>query len=631
VTPDPVHRRLAWSAARVALVYVVLGALWIGFSDRAAFALVEDPAVLTRIQTWKGWFFVLGSGVVIFILTRQAIQAYSDRERSERRLGMILDTVPSRILWKDESGRALGCNVRFARDAGLNDLGDVRGRTVDQIQGLAGAPEVLEAEGRVLETGRAVLEAQCVSTSGSHEARWIRYSVVPLSRGGGGSGGTLLCYDDVTEETRARQQLRQAQKMNEIGQLTSGLAHDFRNVLSVIRANAELVAEGALDPDEAREALQEIDGAARGATQMVTRLLGLGRRTEAVMVPTDLAEVLGGLSAMFSRLLTPTFPYSLEVKGEPSPVLADPTSVEQILLNLVTNARDAMGTGGAIRVEVREVVLDRIEGEGTVGVGRDPARFWTPPGQAQLRPGRYVAITVTDEGPGIPADTLPSVFQPFFTTKAPQGGTGLGLAMVHALMEQQNGAVQVRTAPGAGTAMRILFPVGGQQQPMAAETLVRASREVPEGPALSQAGSPVPRGGPVLVVDDLPDLRRTIARVLRRHGWRVVEAVNGAEALAILEGGEESFSLVISDLTMPVLGGLELYRELRSRGLEIPFAVMSGLAELGEVASNEEEASLPFISKPWTAAGLVGRVQALTGSPGSSSGSGGEGGPGSGG
>jgi two-component system, cell cycle sensor histidine kinase and response regulator CckA len=629
VTLDPNRHRLAWSAARVALAYVVLGALWIGFSDRAVFALVEDPALLTRIQTWKGWFFVLGSGVLIFVLTRRAIQAYTDRERSERRLGAILDTVPSRILWKDESGRALGCNARFSRDLGLEDPGDVRGRTVDQIQGVAGVPEVLEAEGRVLETGRAVLDAECVSTSGASEARSIRYSVVPLSGEGGGSDGTLLCYDDITEETRAQQHLRQAQKMNEIGQLTSGLAHDFRNVLSVIRANAELVAEGAVGPEEAREALHEIDGAARGATRMVTKLLGLGRRTEAVLVPTDLAAVVGGLSAMFSRILTPAYPYSLDVKGEPSPVLADPPSVEQILLNLVTNARDAMETGGAIRVEVGEVVVDRIEAEGTIGADRDPSEFWTPPGQVQFQPGRYVAVTVVDEGPGIPSDTLPSVFQPFFTTKAPQGGTGLGLAMVHALMEQQNGAVQVRTAPGAGTAMRILFPVAGRQQSIAGETLARAPREVPESPAKTRGGSPGSRGGPVLVVDDLPELRRTIARVLRRHGWRVVEAADGADALAALEKAEEPFSLVISDLTMPVMGGLDLYRELRSRGLEVPFAVTSGLAELGEVASNEAEASLPFISKPWTAAELVDLVRALTGSSGSSDGSGGEQGPGS--
>jgi two-component system, cell cycle sensor histidine kinase and response regulator CckA len=621
---DPNRRRLAWSAARVAFVYVVLSALWIGFSDRVVFALVDDPAALTRIQTWKGWFFVLGSGALIYLLTRQAIQAFTDRERSERRLGLILDTVPSRILWKDRSGRALGCNVRFARDAGLDDPREVRGLTVDEIQGVAAVGRVLEAESQVLETGRAVLDLECAYRTVSDDVQWIRFSVVPLVGGGGRPGGTLLCYDDVTEQTRAQEQLRQAQKMNEIGQLTSGLAHDFRNVLSVIQANAELVAEGALETDEARGALQEIDGAARGANQMVTKLLGLGRRAEVVMVPTDLAEVVGGLSAMFSRFLTPAYSYSVEVKGKPSHVLTDPSAVEQILLNLVTNARDAMEAGGAIRVEVEEVEAGDPDGseegsETTLTQGR--SGFWTAQGREPLRPGRYVAITVTDEGPGIPSDILPSVFQPFFTTKAPQGGTGLGLAMVHSLMEQQKGAVQVRSAPGDGTAMRVIFPVTVSEGPTAAEVLSGASREALEPPMPEEAGSHPSGAGAVLVVDDLPGLRRTISRVLRRHGWRVVEAEHGEAALAVLEEGSESFSLVVSDLTMPIMGGLDLYRELRSRGVQIPFALTSGLAELEEVASNKEEASIPFIPKPWTAADLVERVRALTGGPAPSPGS----------
>jgi two-component system, cell cycle sensor histidine kinase and response regulator CckA len=193
--------------------------------------------------------------------------------------------------------------------------------------------------------------------------------------------------------------------------------------------------------------------------------------------------------------------------------------------------------------------------------------------------------------------------------------------MVHSLMEQQKGAVQVRSAPGDGTAMRVIFPVTVSEGPTAAEVLSGASREALEPPMPEEAGSHPSGAGAVLVVDDLPGLRRTISRVLRRHGWRVVEAEHGEAALAVLEEGSESFSLVVSDLTMPIMGGLDLYRELRSRGVQIPFALTSGLAELEEVASNKEEASIPFIPKPWTAADLVERVRALTGGPAPSPGS----------
>jgi len=599
--PDSTKRRVEWSALRVTLIYVVLGALWIAFSDRAVFSLVDDPETLTRIQTWKGWFFVLASGLVVYALTRSALRAFAERKKADRHARLVLDTIPSRVAWRDREGRYLGCNGAFTREVGLEDPEDVVGLEEEELPTPLETPEMAADTREVLGGGNPVLGREYVATAADDQLRWFRSSVVPLPGPGGGIMGTLHSWDDITREVEARAQLRHAQKVQELGQLTSGVAHDFNNVLSVIGANVELLMDQRLDEGEGRETVQEIREATRSAAQMVKTLLGLSRRADLEIVPTDLDALVQRLSAMFSRLLTPAYSYELSVKDGLPPALADPAMVEQAILNLITNARDAMENGGVLRVEVDEVVLPESSVGGVAGVGEDG--FWAPPSPRPPAPGRYAAISVSDEGPGIPRASLPSIFQPFYTTKKRGAGTGLGLAMVQGLTEQQGGTVQVRSTPGAGTTMRILLPMTDEAIPGDGAE----GRPDPGEPREDQ----VPATGTILVVDDQADLRRTMGRVLRRYGWEVAEAPDGLAALKALENAETQFVLVLSDLTMPRMGGLELYREMRRREIRVPFAVTSGLSELEELASDEEAAELPFIPKPWTPSELVRRIREL--------------------
>ena len=599
--PDPTKRRTEWSALRVAFIYVILGSLWIAFSDRAVFSLVDDPETLTRIQTWKGWFFVLASGLVVYALTRSALRAFAEREKADRHVRLVLDTIPSRVAWRDREGRYLGCNGAFAREVGFEAPEDVVGLEEAELPTPLETAEMAADAREVLVGGKPVLGGEYVTSTPDDELRWFRSSVVPLPGPGGGIMGTLHSWDDITREVDARAQLRQAQKVQEIGQLTSGVAHDFNNVLSVIGANVDLLVEGAVEEEGVQETLKEVQQATRSATQMVKTLLGLSRRADLEIVPTDLGALVRRLSAMFSRLLTQAFTYELSVAEGSPRAMADPTMVEQTILNLVTNARDAMKKGGVLRVEVDEVVLPESSVAGVAAVNEDG--FWTPPSPRPPAPGRYVAISVSDDGPGIPRTSFPSIFQPFYTTKKRGAGTGLGLAMVQGLTEQQEGTVQVRSAPGAGTTMRILVPATDKAIPGAGP----GGDTGPGDPGQDD----VPATGTILVVDDQADLRRTMGRVLRRYGWEVAEAPDGLAALEALENEEKGFALVLSDLTMPRMGGMELYREIRRRKILVPFAVTSGLFELEELASDEEAAELPFIPKPWTPSELARRIREL--------------------
>lgn len=590
-------------------VYLLLGSLWIFFTDRALLSLIENPETLTRLQTVKGWVFIVGSALLVYALVRGSLGAVARMERAGRRQAALLDAIPSRVAWRDRSGHYLGCNLPFARDVGLESHEAIRGLTDEELPRSLGS-EGIEADLRQAETeGVPSVGRESVTGAPSGATRRLRYSVIPVLDADRGIEGTILCFDDVTEQAAQREQLRQAQKMNEIGQFTTGVAHDFNNVLSVIRANADLVAENDMGQAEILEAVGEIRTAAEGAHRMVSRLLGLARRAEAEVERTDVAALVGDVVPVLSRLLTSAYPVEYEVVGSPPRAMVDPRTVEQALMNLATNARDAMKGGGRIMVRVEAVEL----GSGSAApTGGDPGNegFWSPPSPLAVSPGTYVAVTVTDRGPGIDAEVLPSIFKPFFTTKERGAGTGLGLPMVQGLMEQQGGAVQVRSRPGEGTTMRLLLPAsedGEGAEPAGdspAETIVAAPDSVVAAPDSIVAA-------PVLIVDDQPELRRTLGRVLRRYGWAVVEASDGVEALELFES-DERFSLVLSDLTMPRMGGLELYRALRERGVDVPFAVTSGMSELEAVARSDEEGALPFLPKPWTVPELLEAVRAWT-------------------
>lgn len=421
------------------------------------------------------------------------------------------------------------------------------------------------------------------------EAHWLRRDGTPITvrlsgrvirSAEGKLEGFEVVVEDLTERKGLEEQLRQAQKMEAVGQLTGGIAHDFNNVLSVILLNADIL-RIALEEGEMPEVgdLDCIINAARKAAAITRKLLTFSRQAELSPTVTGLDGVLDGLEPMLRTLLPESVALRLAPNLSGTPVRVDPGSVEQILMNLVANSRDAIPDGGTVRISLEEATLDEEY------CGR----------HSYVKPGRYVCLEVSDTGTGMDEETQKRVFDPFFTTKAPSSGTGLGMAMVYGLTKQQGGHVHLYSQVGKGTSVRLYFPVQASGEPEAAVEI--------GAPGVS------PAAGTVLLVEDEENLRLTTTKALQRAGYQVLAAEDGHEALEFYEANAERIDLILSDLILPKMNGSQLYRKLVDRHGPVRFVLTSGysVGHLEEMDPIVE--SLPFVRKPWTLEDLLSAVQ----------------------
>jgi len=384
---------------------------------------------------------------------------------------------------------------------------------------------------------------------------------------------------DVTRERELEAQLQQSQKLEAVGHLTGGIAHDLNNLLSVVMSNAEMLILGLGDHPELLASASDLHAAGRRAARTVKQLLGFSRTARLELEPVDLPRLVKELSSLISRLIPETIRVELAAGVRVPPVMADPNAVEQMVVNLITNARDAMPMGGTLSIEV--------------GLAeRTPE---TVRGYPEARPGTYVWVSVSDTGVGMDEATQRKIFEPFFTTKPAASGTGLGLAVTYGLVRQQGGHIEVVSAPGSGTRAVLFFPA-------AAGVARKEEKSASRAPSLSRGA-----GETLLVVEDEAPLRRTAIRVLERYGYHVLTAQDGEEALQLarLHGGQ--LALVICDMVMPHVDGPTLLKTLRHEGHTVPFVFTSGYAE-----GSSREGAVPgrcrFLPKPWTIDGLVTTV-----------------------
>jgi PAS domain S-box-containing protein len=424
------------------------------------------------------------------------------------------------------------------------------------------------------------------------EAQWkrkdgtpvlVRLSGRPVRR----SGGEIECYEmiveDVTDRKALEEQLRQAQKMEAIGQLASGIAHDFNNILTVILANADIIERGMpADRPELTEDLGDLRRAARRGSDMVRKLLGYSRRGMLSVHPVNLSDSIAGLLPMLRRLIPEHIEIRFEARTAEAIVRADEGAIEQILLNLATNARDAMPEGGMLELEV---------GRDLVGPRDVPLADW---GAA----GEFVVVSVKDTGHGMDAATRQRLFEPFFTTKPPGVGTGLGMAMVYGLVKQLGGFIDVHSAPGKGTQVVLYLPVGESSDTM-------SDRLPPPVPA-DRAGTET-----ILLVEDEPAIRRSAKRLLERNGYTVLVAGDGDEALKMFADQESRIDLVISDVVMPKVGGPQLYETLKQRKEGLRFLFTSGYTRRDVRESGAIDPRVPFVQKPWDVDEFLHRVRVV--------------------
>ena len=381
---------------------------------------------------------------------------------------------------------------------------------------------------------------------------------------------------DVTDETARREeletaqvQLRQAQKMESLGQLTGGVAHDFNNLLTPILGSLDLLGRADTLTDRQKRLVRGALEAAERARLLVQRLLAFARRQPLQPGPVDLATLLDGLKELITSTVGPQIAVTLEVASDLPPAVADANQLELALLNLAVNARDAMPDGGAL-------TLCADPAEPPVDVPTD------------LAAGRYLRLAVVDTGTGMDADTAARAVEPFFSTKGVGKGTGLGLSMVHGLASQLGGGLRLRTRPGGGTRVELFLPV--------AETAVVESAAVAGAVVLMQSGR-------VLLVDDEESVRAATADMLATLGFEVATAVDATEALDLLG---DDIDLLVTDHLMPGMTGADLAREARRRRPDLRVLLISGYAALDQVPPD-----LPRLAKPFRVAELARALETL--------------------
>lgn len=497
--------------------------------------------------------------------------------QSQQMLRTILDTVPQRIFWKDTRSVYAGCNKPFANDSGFAEPSEVAGKTDYDTKSASTADLNRADDQKIMESGQARLNYEEPQVRADGKAGWRRTSKVPLYDENEKVVGVLGTYEDITEFKQLEEQLRHAQKMDAFGQLAAGVAHDFNNVLTVILGNLSLLRLGMTSKADEIVAINQSIAASERAAGLVRQLLMFGRRQMMQPKPLDLNKVVEGVAKMLQRLVGENITLEIRCRRATSPVQADANMLEQALINLAVNSRDAMPRGGKLLIEIDTVTVTN------------------PPGESRP-PGQFVRCRVADTGGGIAPDYLPHIFEPFFTTKDVGKGTGLGLATVFGIVQQHNGWIKAESELGRGTEFEIYLP-----------------RLAQEAPAQSEPNPETPTSGgseTILLVEDENPVRELMHELLSQQGYKIHEAASGREALNLWPNLRNSVDLLVTDMVMPGgVGGDELADKLRREKPGLKVIYCSGYSEAALSKNFELASDTDFLSKPFPPQKLLQRVR----------------------
>jgi PAS domain S-box-containing protein len=499
-------------------------------------------------------------------------------QRTTQTLQTLIDASPLAIMTLDSGGKVRSWNHAAEGMFGW-PANEAIGIVVPFVppEGMDGFRQSLQ---RVL-SGEALTGLQVVRRRRDGTSIDVRVCAAPTRDPDGSIDGVIALVEDVTERKNLGEQLRQAQKMEAIGQLTGGIAHDFNNLLTIVITNAALLA-GEIAPDRAdmRAELSELQRAALRGVELVRKLMAFSRRRSVELQAIDLGQVVSDATNDLRRLLPASVEVSVQVeKAVPLSITGDVGAIDQILFNLATNARDAMPDGGTLRLAVHRAWLDE-EHRRTRGWGN---------------PGEYIVIAVSDTGSGMSKEVQARAFEPFFTTKEVGKGTGLGMAMVYGLVTQHRGYADLYSEAGRGTTVRLYFPA--------------VADPVRDSVAAQDDIEPVGGSERILVVDDEDGIRRSAVRVLSKFGYSVDEAPDGCAAMVVIREAKSPFNLVLTDVVMPRMGGMALYHELRREGSAVPVLMMSGHTAEDLDQLEDPVTGARFLHKPWSVTDLLRRVR----------------------
>jgi two-component system cell cycle sensor histidine kinase/response regulator CckA len=501
-------------------------------------------------------------------------------EESRRRFQALLEHGDLMTLFLDQDGAVTFCN-----DTMLDRLGIPREAVIGKPAVDLLAPECREAYTRDFETALRLdrpdplKEYALIDSRGGR--RWFQWSITPL-RAADGALTELACVGfEITEQRILREQYLQALKLDSIGRLAGGIAHDFNNLLTVINGYSTMLVNGLAEGDPNQPFARQIYEAGMHAANLTKQLLTFSRRQMIQPRPTELGAIVRDSQRMLERVIGEDIRLVIRLHSEDSRVMADPDQIRQVVMNLAVNARDAMPDGGTLEISTRTAEIP--------AAGASPLQ--------DITPGEYVLLTVSDSGVGMDAETLQHVFEPFFTTKGPGKGTGLGMATVYGIVKQSRGSIDVSSRPGAGTTVNVYLP----------RTDAAACPEEAPAPVIDAAGGEI-----VLIVEDQDSVRQLAARVLKHHGYRLLEAASGPEALRLLKNGNaRALDLLLTDVILPGMSGRELAEHVRGEIPGIKVLFMSGYS--GEALGRRGvlENGLAFLPKPFTPAALVDKVRNL--------------------
>ena len=521
---------------------------------------------------------ILWHGFVMDITGRKAIE--EERKRSDealRRLGAAVEQTPASIVITDEGGAIQYVNPAFERTTGYSGA-EVLGQTPRMLKSGSHDPEFYRRLWETIRSGR-VWTGRIVNRTRSGTLFTEDAVIAPVKDGGGVIRNYVAVKRDVTEELKLQNQLFEAQKLESVARLAGGIAHDFNNLLTVILGcTAVLRDDLAAGRPASVEDVEEVRTAGERARELTRQLLAFARKQVIEPVSLDLSVMVRNSEKLLRRVLNEDIVLEVALQPDLWSARCDPGQVEQIMLNLIVNARDAMAQGGKIRIETsNQEVTD--------------SHVLLYPG---IHPGPFVRLAIHDSGAGMPPAVKARLFEPFFTTKPVGKGTGLGLATVHGIVKQSGGFIRVESEPGYGTTFELLFP--------------RAS-EAPSPPPEVVPLAPRRGGETVLLVEDDPHVRSVTARALRSDGYTVLVAGNGLEALELLSSHPGPLDLLVTDVIMPGVDGHRLAEAIRGQWPELRVLYVSGHSHdvLGERGALDP--GIDLLPKPYTPASLLARVR----------------------
>jgi two-component system cell cycle sensor histidine kinase/response regulator CckA len=533
---------------------------------------------------WLVLVFIIFQGIVIVILmVNVATRRRTEKalRESEEKYRLLVNQVPAVVFkaYLDWSFDCFDDKIEKVTGYPKEDFNSRRLTWLDLI-----FPEDIEPTRKLfyeaLGTNRSyVAEHRIRKKTG--EVCWIQARIQIISNGGGKEDYISGVFFDITARKKLEDQLAQAQKMEAVGLLAGGLAHDFNNLLTAIMGYSEIMMLDLPEEDPLHRHAEEILKAAEHGASLTNKLLAFSRKQILQPRVIDLNVIVTDMDKMLRRLIGEDLDLITHCAERLGLVKADPGQIEQILMNLAVNARDAMPHGGKLTIETSDAFLDESYAQVHVGVS----------------PGPYVMIAVTDNGLGMDAEMLSHIFEPFFTTKESGKGTGLGLAMVYGIVKQSGGHIWVYSEPGQGTTFKIYFPRVAEDLAPVAPRPIRKLLKAGDG------------GETILLVEDEAALRVLMSKALRKYGYKVWEAANGGEAIMICEKEKGPIHLLLTDVVMPQMSGRELAERVAQLRPEIKVLYMSGYTTNAIVHHGVLDAGLDFIQKPVKVLSLIHKVQ----------------------